>query len=92
MAGKIFGKLVANDSAYTSRFTNKFYTAAKNGGKMIFFFCKMWHMKPQVKNFVKITLPRTISKINGFFALMQKFKMATKNGRKTVFGKKWQMT
>ena len=42
----------------------------------------------RVKNFVEIALSRSISKINGFLRFTQKFKMATKSGRKTIFVKK----
>ena len=43
-----------------------------------------------VKNFVEITLSRSISEISGFLHLTQKFKMAAKNGRKTIFAKSCQ--
>ena len=45
-----------------------------------------------VKNFVEITLSLSVSKINGFLCLTQKFKMVAKSGRKTIFGKSWQWT
>ena len=45
-----------------------------------------------VKNFAQIALSHTISEINAFLHFMKKFKMATKNGRKTIFGKIRQMT
>ena len=41
-----------------------------------------------VKNFVKITLSHTISKINALLHFMQKFKMEAKNGAKTIFREK----
>ena len=44
------------------------------------------------KTFIKIALSCTIYEINAFWSFMQKFKMATKNGEKTVFGKKCHMT
>ena len=43
-----------------------------------------------VKNFVEITLSRSVSEINVFLCLTQKFKMAAKSGRKTIFGKSRQ--
>ena len=36
----------------------------------------------RVKNFMEITLSRSISKINRFLHFMEKFKMAAKSGRK----------
>ena len=44
------------------------------------------------KTFIEIALSCTIYEINAFWSFMQKFKMATKNGEKTVFGKKCHMT
>ena len=38
-----------------------------------------------LKNFVKITLSHTVSKINAFLRFTQKFKMAAKNGSKAIF-------
>ena len=68
--------------------------AAKNCGNR--FFGKKDQMILTIscglKNFVKITLSRTISEINAFLCFTQKFKMAAKNGGKTIFGKKWPMT
>ena len=46
----------------------------------------------QVKNFAKMAMSCTISEINAFLHFMQKFNMAVKNGRKTTFGKKLQIT
>ena len=43
-----------------------------------------------VKNFVKITLSRSVSEINAFLRLTQKFKMAAKSGGKTIFPKSRQ--
>ena len=41
-----------------------------------------------VKNFVEIALSHTVSEINAFFfCFTQKFKMATQNDGKTIFGK-----
>ena len=40
-----------------------------------------------VKYFVKITLSRSVSKINAFLHFMQKFKMAAKSGGKRFLGK-----
>ena len=66
----------------------------KMGGKMIF-----GKKVPDdstdtlgVKNFVEIALSRTVSEINAFLRFTQKFKMATKNDGKTIFGKKCQIT
>ena len=44
----------------------------------------------RVKNFVEIALPRSVSEINMFFCLTQKFKMAAKSGGKTIFAKSRQ--
>ena len=44
------------------------------------------------KTFFEIDLSRTVSHINAFLCFTQIFKMVTKNGGKTIFGKKWQMT
>ena len=38
----------------------------------------------QVKTFVEIALPRSVSEINAFLHLTQKFKMAAKNGGKMI--------
>ena len=43
-----------------------------------------------VKNIVEIALSCSISKINGFLCFTQKFKMAAKSGRKTIFAKSHQ--
>ena len=45
-----------------------------------------------VKKFAQIALSRTVSKINAVLRFMLKFKMATKSGRKTIFGKIHQLT
>ena len=48
-------------------------------------------MKPEAKK----SLPlhnNTVSEINAFLHFRQRFMMATKSSRKTIFGKKWQMT
>ena len=39
----------------------------------------------RVKNFVEIALSRSVSQINTFLCLTQRFKMAAKSGRKTNF-------
>ena len=41
----------------------------------------------RVKNFVEIALARSVSDINRFLRLTQKFKMASKSVRKTIFRK-----
>ena len=43
-----------------------------------------------VKNFVEMAVSHTISEINAFLHFTQKFNMAVKNGRKTMFCKKLQ--
>ena len=52
-------------------------------------FCEMSPIDPadilRVKNFVEITLSHSVSDINRFLCLTQKFKMASKSGRKTIF-------
>ena len=40
-----------------------------------------------VKKFTEIALSHTVSKINAFLHFTQKFKMAAKNGGKTIFEK-----
>ena len=45
-----------------------------------------------IKNFDQIAVSHTVSQINEFLRFMQKFKMAAKNGRKTIFGKTRQLT
>ena len=45
-----------------------------------------------VKNFVEIALSRSISEINGFLRLTQKFKMSAKSGVKTIFRKSCNYT
>ena len=42
----------------------------------------------RVKNFIEIALSHSVIEINVFLHLMQKFQMATKSGRKTIFAKK----
>ena len=44
------------------------------------------------KNFVEIALSGTVSEINAFLCFTQKFKMAAKNGGKTIFEKSHQYT
>ena len=44
----------------------------------------------RVKNFVEIALSGTVSENNVFLHFMWKFKLAAKNGRKTIFGKSRQ--
>ena len=64
--------------------------AIKNGGKT-FFWQKVEDESAytlRVENFVEIALYRIISEINSLLGLTQKLKMATKNGRITIFGKK----
>ena len=63
-------------------FTQKFKMAAKNGGKML-----SVHSADtlRVKNFIKITLSHTVSKINALLRITQKFKMAAKSGGKVIF-------
>ena len=70
-------------------FMQKFKMAAKYSGNTIF-RKKLPEDSvdtPGLKNFAEIVLPHTISKINGFMHFTQTFKMATKNGGKTIFGK-----
>ena len=45
-----------------------------------------------IKNFNEIALSRIVSEINVFLRVTQKFKMATKNGGKMIFGKSHQLT
>ena len=45
-----------------------------------------------VKNLIEIDLSCTISEINVFLRLTQKFKMDAKNGRKVIFAKSHQYT
>ena len=66
--------------------------AAKSGRKTIF-----WEKLPvdsadtmRVKNFVEIAQSRSVSEINKFLRLTQKFQMAAKSGWKTIFVKSCQ--
>ena len=65
-----------------------------SGGKII--FGKNWHITLEIpwegSNFVEIALSPTVSDINAFLHFTQKLKMTAINGRKMIFGKKWQMT
>ena len=45
-----------------------------------------------IKNFNEIALSHIVSEINAFLHFTQKFKMATKNGGKMIFGKIHQLT
>ena len=68
--------------------------ATKNGGKT-FFWQKVEDESAytlRVENFVEIALYRIISEINSLLGFTQKLKMATKNGRITIFGKKCHTT
>ena len=60
----------------------KFKMAAKSGGKT--FFCEKSPVESAdtlwVKNFVVITLSRSVSEINAFLRFTQKFKVADKSG------------
>ena len=42
---------------------------------------------PGIKNFTKIALSHTVSKINAFLCFTKKFKIAAANGGKTILGK-----
>ena len=44
------------------------------------------------KNFIEMAVSCTVSEINAFLHFTQKFNMAVKNGRKTIFRKKLQIT
>ena len=46
----------------------------------------------RIKNFVEIGLSCSVSEINASLRLTQKFKMAAKSGRKTIFEKSRQLT
>ena len=45
-----------------------------------------------IKHFVEIALSLSVSEINAFLCLTQKFKMTTKSGGKTIFAKSHQYT
>ena len=72
------------------RFTQKFKMATKSVGENN--FCEKTPVDSadtlQKKNFIKIALSRSVSEINAFLRLTQKFKMAAKSGWKTIFCKK----
>ena len=53
-------------------------------------FMKSYQKTLGVKNFVDIALSRTVSEINAVLHFIQKFKMAAKNGEKTIFMKSHQ--
>ena len=68
--------------------------AAKNGGENNF-----WQKVQDdsadtlgVQNYVEITRSHAISEINGVLHFTQKFKMAAKNGGKTILSKKCHRT
>ena len=50
--------------------------------------CRQYTLR--VKNFIKIAISQTVSKINEFLRFTQKFKMAAKNGGKVIFVKSRQ--
>ena len=73
-----------------------FYTETQDG-------CKEWRENDflhkladdsvlWVKDFIKTALSCTISEINAFLCITQKWKRTTKNGGKIIFSKQWQMT
>ena len=71
-------------------FVQKFKMSAKNGVKNNF-----WQKQADgsmntlwFKNFVEMALPCTVSKMHAFLHYTETFKM-TKNGMKTILGKKW---
>ena len=68
-------------------FMQKLKMATKNGGKTIFGEknCQVTADNLGIKHFPEIALSRTVSEINAFLGVMQKFKMATKNGRIMIF-------
>ena len=75
-------------------FMQKFNMAAKKWRENDFWqyiaddsVCTLW-----VKNFVKMAVSHTVSKINAFLHFTQKFSMAVKNGGKIIFGKKLEIT
>ena len=108
MAGNNFLQKVPDDSAYTlwvkslveitlsrtlsqcvSPFMQKFNLVTKTDRlKLLDVSAYTLH----TKNFIEITVSCTISETKVFLHFVQKFKMATKNGGKTIFGKTWQMT
>ena len=65
-------------------------------GKCFFFFLEKWPVDCAhtlwVKNFIEISLSRTLSEINGCLHFTQKFKMVAKNGGKIIFGKSRRYT
>ena len=69
--------------------TQKFKMAAKSGRKIFFKKNLPVHSAATlwVKNFVEISLSRSVSEISGFLHFTQKFKMAAKSGRKQFVGK-----
>ena len=70
-------------------FTQKLKIAAKSGGEIDFWEKSSVHSPYTlwVKNFVEITLSRSVSEIKAFLHFTQKFKIAAKSGGKTTFGK-----
>ena len=67
--------------------TQKFKMVAKRGEKI--FFCEIMPVDSavnlQFKIFIEIALSCSVSEINTFLHLRQKFKMAAKSGGKTIF-------
>ena len=73
-----------------------FYAKIQDGGQKWWDY-DFWGKSPVdsvdtlwVKTSVEITLPCTVSEINLFLCFMQKFKMAAKDGEKTIFGESRQ--
>ena len=65
----------------------KFKMAAKSVGKTIFAKNRQQTLQIpcETKNFVEIAISRSVSEINAFLRLTQKFKMAAKSCGKTIF-------
>ena len=71
---------------------NTFYAENQDGRKTIFLERSIGECPDilRVKDFVEIALSRTVIEINAFLRFTQKFKMAAKNGKKTIFRKTCQ--
>ena len=82
-------------SLYLEQFTQKFKMATKNGGKVIFVkSCQLVDPADnlQFRNFIKITLSRTVSQINLFCNLRRNSRWPLNNGGKVIFAKCCQYT
>ena len=97
MAAQLLRKENADPAESFLLYTNKTSNAEIQEGRQKWLENEFCEMSPidsadilHVKNFVEIALSRSVSDINRFLCLTQKFKMATKSGGKMIFAKSCQ--